>query len=313
MYFHAAVNEQSTKPDSTTKTRSSAQHSKHNQLLQSCTANVGMFESVLLQQQSSLSQNKLSSQTELPAADTQRSAAAGQLLVRYHWLGACVSEHLKHFQDAAQQYEACKAALETVNPAADQAMYLRPVVPAGAPSISTELVDKHLEALKLVAVVENGRKCLDEGGHTQLTSCLVPILLADDTSKILLDVPQQLVGLELLQVCHVVLVLQHARNVCVKLHGCKNGSLFAQATSGSGLLYMFDKLLLQVCDSLRSQQLMLSSYSSLMCILCPTQMVSQKSASSWLLRRKHQEGQTPGSCTCSASLQKQLCSYRHTT
>lgn len=230
MYFHAADKEQSTKPDSTTKTKSSAAQSKHDQLLQSCTANVGVFESVLLQQQSSLSQNKLSAQTELPAADTQRPASAGQLLVRYHWLGACVSEHLKHFEDAAQQYEACKAALETVSPAADQAVYLRPVVPAGAPSISTELVDKHLEALKLVAVVENGRKCLDEGGHIQLTSCLAPILLADDTSKILLDVPQQLVGLELLQVCHVVLVLQHARNVCVKLHSCKDGSRFAQAT-----------------------------------------------------------------------------------
>ena len=204
MYFHAAVEEQSTKPDSSTKNKSSARQSKHDQLLQSCTANVGMFESVLLQQHSSLSQGRPSAQTELPAADTQPSALAGQLLVRYHWLGACVSEHLKHFEDAAQQYEACKAALETVSPAADRAMYLQPFVAAGSPLISTELVDKHLAALKLVAIVEDGRKCLDEGQHTQLTSCLAPVLLASDTSKILLDVPQQLVGLELLQVCHVM-------------------------------------------------------------------------------------------------------------
>ncbi len=202
LYFHAVV-EQSLKRDSTKKTKSNARQSQQEQLLQGCTANVGMFESALFQQQLSLSatasQSSGLAHTEAAGGATQPAQSASHLLVRYHWLGACVSQHLKRFEDAAQQYEACKAGLTMLTQTPEQARHTEPV-PAGAPAISTELVDTRLDALKLIIVVEDGRKCLDEGRHSELVSRLAPVLLASNTSKVHLDVAQQLVGLDLLQV-----------------------------------------------------------------------------------------------------------------
>jgi len=207
LYFHAAV-AHSFKRDSSKKTKSSAQQSQHEQLLQGCTANVGMFESALFQQQLSLSatasQSSALAHTEAAGAATQPAQSASHLLVRYHWLGACVSQHLKRFEDAAQQYEACKAGLTMLTQTPEQARYTEPV-PAGAPAISAELVDTRLDALKLIIVVEDGRKCLDEGRHSELVSRLAPVLLASNTSKVPLDVAQQLVGLDLLQVRYSLL------------------------------------------------------------------------------------------------------------
>ncbi|DBA95749.1 TPA: Calcineurin-binding protein cabin-1, variant 3 [Trebouxia sp. C0004] len=201
LYFHAAV-EQSLMRDSSKKTKSSAWQSQHEQLLQGCTANVGMFESALFQQQLSLSVpasvSSALAHTEAAGAATQPAHSVNHLLVRYHWLGACVSQHLKRFKDAAQQYEACKAGLTMLTQTPKQARYTEPV-PAGAPAISAELVDTRLDALKLIIVVQDGRKCLDEGRHLELVSHLAPVLLASNTSKVPLDVAQQLVGLDLLQ------------------------------------------------------------------------------------------------------------------
>ncbi len=189
--------------DSSKKTKSDDSQSQHEQLLQGCTANVSMFETALFQQQLNLtvtaSQSSALAHTEAAGAATQPAHSASHLLVRYHWLGACVSQHLKRFEDAAQQYEACKAGLTMLTQTPEQARYTEPV-PAGAPAISTELVDTRLDALKLIIVVEDGRKCLDEGRTSELVSGLAPVLLASNTSNIPLDVAQQLVGLDLLQV-----------------------------------------------------------------------------------------------------------------
>lgn len=202
LYFHAVV-EQSSKQDSSKKTKSSARQSQQEELLQGCTANVGMFESALFQQQLNLSatasQSSGLAHTEAAGAATQPAQSASHLLVRYHWLGACVSQHLNRFEDAAQQYEACKAGLTMLSQTPEQAIYTEPV-PAGAPAVSTELVDTRLDALKLIIVVEDGRKCLDEGRCSELLSRLAPALLASNTSKVSLDVAQQVVGLDLLQV-----------------------------------------------------------------------------------------------------------------
>ena len=202
LYFHAAA-EQSLKLDSTKTTKSSARQSQQEQMLQGCTANVGMFESALFQQQLNLSANFSQSSglahTEAAGAATQPAQSASHLLVRYHWLGACISQHLKRFEDAAQQYEACKAGSTLLTQTLEQATYTEPV-PAGAPVISTEMVDTRLDALKLIIVVEDGRKCLDEGRRSELISRLAPVLLASNTSKVPLDGAQQLVGLDLLQV-----------------------------------------------------------------------------------------------------------------
>ncbi|KAA6420724.1 MAG: hypothetical protein FRX49_09301 [Trebouxia sp. A1-2] len=202
LYFHAAA-EQSLEQDSTKITKPNARQSQQERLLQGCTANVGMFESALCQQQQ-LSLSAPASQSsglalaEAAGAATQPAQSASHLLVRYHWLGACVSQHLKHFEDAAQQYEACKAGLIMLSQTSEQAKYTEPVT-AGPPAISTEWVDTRLDALKLIIVVEDGRKCLDEGRHSELVSRLAPVLLASNTSKVPLDVAQQLVGLDLLQ------------------------------------------------------------------------------------------------------------------
>ena len=199
LYFHAAA-EQSLKRDSTRNTKTDARQSQQEQLLQGCTANVGMFEAALFQQQLSLSatasQSSALGYTEAAGAATQPAKSASHLLLRYHWLGACVSQHLKRFEDATQQYEACMTML-TQTP--EQARYTEPA-PAGAPAISTELVDTRLDALKLIIVVEDGRKCLDEGRHSEIVSRLAPVLLASNTSKVHLVVAQQLVALDLLQV-----------------------------------------------------------------------------------------------------------------
>ena len=201
-----------------------------------------MFESALCQQQQ-LSLSAPASQSsglalaEAAGAATQPAQSASHLLVRYHWLGACVSQHLKHFEDAAQQYEACKAGLIMLSQTSEQAKYTEPVT-AGPPAISTEWVDTRLDALKLIIVVEDGRKCLDEGRHSELVSRLAPVLLASNTSKVPLDVAQQLVGLDLLQVRYslpsTITDLSWTRLCCMApyiscfwevLHGCQQPTL----------------------------------------------------------------------------------------
>ena len=227
IYFHAVVQQQKAEPDCK-QSKPASCPSKHDQLLHSCTLNVGVFEAVLLQQQSSLSANTASDLFEAPAADndqlsfvpqdgsTARSGAGSvnqpalpELLVRYHWLGACVSEHLKHFVDAAQHYRACKAALSALPQSSDNATVVRSALAGASSSICTELLERRLEALRLVSIVEDGRKCLDEGMHEELVSRLAPVLLADTVSTPL-DLPQQLVGLGLLQACHTTFLCSNA-------------------------------------------------------------------------------------------------------
>ena len=121
-----------------------------------------------------------------------------QLLVRYHWLNACLSEHLKQFEDASQQFESCKAALAALSDPPDSAQQF--LVTANGLVISTSSVDSRLEMLKIVSIVEEGRKWLDEGRHEELLSRLGPVLLTGNTSQLPLNVPQQLAGLDLIKV-----------------------------------------------------------------------------------------------------------------
>lgn len=118
------------------------------------------------------------------------------LLVRYHWLGGCISEHLKQFEDATQQFEACQAALDVDVGAAPS---VRPTS-SGQPPISAALVNSRLARLKMVAMVEEGRQGIEKGQQQQLIARLGPFLLAVADDAAMLEVPQHLEGLSLLQV-----------------------------------------------------------------------------------------------------------------
>lgn len=196
-----------------------ASSSRTDQLMASCTINIGMFEAALLQQQAAApasqlrqsppdsltltldvsSQDDSAPQSGRIAVSHSPDAAVHQLLVRYHWLGGCLSEHLKQFEDASQQYEACQAALAALSnlPDAVQAMSF---TSASGVAISRALVESRLEALKLIIIVEDGRRCLEEGRHEELVSHLSPVLLSGTNSQLPLNVAQQLAGLDLIKV-----------------------------------------------------------------------------------------------------------------
>ena len=191
-----------------------------------CLSQSGVLEALLLQHQATASPSRLhessqpaepalalsldlSSQdeTDAPSAPSTAQAAPSsshdadiyQLIARYHWLGGCLSEHLKHFEDASQQYQACRTALVALSSLPDTAQAVSFTAASGVP-ISAALVESRLEALEMIIIVEEGRKCLDEGRDEELVSRLSPVLLSGNNIQLPLSVPQQLAGLDLIKV-----------------------------------------------------------------------------------------------------------------
>ena len=225
LYYQASTQEEPSK--TTSKQQESAKlpnekassSSRVDQLMASCTANIGVFEAAVLQQQAVASTSQLhqsppesialtldlsspddsSPQHELAAVSHSPDADTYQLLARYHWLGGCLSERFKHFEDASQQYEACQVALTALSKLSDIPQETSFTSATGV-TISPALVDSRLETLKMMIIVEDGRRCLDEGRHEELVSRLSPVLLSGNTSQLPLDVPQQLSGLALIKV-----------------------------------------------------------------------------------------------------------------
>ena len=204
--------------------KASSSSSRVDQLMASCTANIGVFEAAMLQQQAVASTSQLhqspsesialtlnlssqdgsAPQHERVAVSHSSDAGLYQLLARYHWLGGCLSERLKHFEDASQQYEACQAVLAALSKLSD-ILQVTSFTSARGIAISPGLVESRLETLKMMIIVEDGRRCLDEGRHEELVCRLSPVLLSGNTSQLPLDVTQQLSGLALIKVgAHLV-------------------------------------------------------------------------------------------------------------
>ena len=232
LYYQALIKEQPSKTVSKDKksakpsaakpsSSSSSSGSRSDQLMASCTTNIGMFEAALLQQQATASASQLhqsppdsvaltldlSSQNDSAqqhgwvAVSHSPHADVYQLLARYHWLGGCLSEHLKQIEDASQQYQACQAALAALSNLPD-AVQATSFTSASGVAISPALVESRLETLKMIIIVEDGRRCLDEGRHEELVSRLSPVLLSGTNSQLPLNVAQQLAGLDLIKVVH---------------------------------------------------------------------------------------------------------------
>lgn len=232
LYYQAMVKEEPSTPASqekkacklqAAKASSSSSSSRPDQLMASCTANTGMFEAALLQQQATASASHLhesppdsigltldlSGQGDTAALSPPQNGSVAvshshdadvyQLLARYHWLGGCLSEHLKNCEDASQQYQACQAALAALSNLSDVVQAISFTSASGV-TIAPALVESRLETLKMIVIVEDGRRCLDEGRHEELVARLSPVLLSGNTSQLPLDVPQQLAGLDLIKV-----------------------------------------------------------------------------------------------------------------
>lgn len=206
---------------------------------------MGMFEAALLVQQQAaapvthLDQSppdrmpapgltlELSSQDDVAALTPSEESLAAvshshdgnvyQLLARYHWLGGCLSQHLKQYEDASQQYEACQAVLAAMSSLSHTAQATSFTSACGV-TIAPALVESRLETLKMIMMVEDGRRCLDEGQHEELVARLSPVLLSGTTSQLPLNVPQQLAGLDLIKVAHASLMngLPIAATACVR-------------------------------------------------------------------------------------------------
>ena len=205
MYFQVVESQPS--KTSSRKRKHAATQTKHEQLLHSCTVNVGMFEAafhMMQSAQSSAGTTEQADDTSSPhpqqhtasRASGLQQASLAALLVRYHWLGGCISEHLQHHEDAAQQFEVCRSALTALpvsTPDAD-------VCPSGQAPITTTMVDSRLARLNMINIIEEGRRSIEHGQQAQLIARMLPMLLGDTNDEIQLEVPQQLAGLELLQV-----------------------------------------------------------------------------------------------------------------
>ena len=204
------------------KQRHTTSHSKHDQLLQSCIANVGIFEAALLMQRSA-DFSEAASADSLQGSEAQQATASQPtapnqpsphfLLVRYYWLGGRISEHLKQYEDAAQQYEACKAALSTLSDITLSAQ----AEPVGSGPLTLSQVDSSLARLRMVTMVEDGRKSIEQGQQSELIARLSPVLLAGATDKVALEVPEHLAGLELLQVLLGSVSLSVCLSVCLSV------------------------------------------------------------------------------------------------
>lgn len=144
-------------------------------------------------------------QNSLAAVSHSHDGDVYQLLARYHWLGGCLSQHLKQYEDASQQYKACQAALAAMSTLLDAAQATSFTSASGV-TIAPALVESRLETLNMIMMVEDGRRCLDEGQHEELVARLSPVLLSGTTSRLPLNVPQQLAGLDLIKVVYASLM-----------------------------------------------------------------------------------------------------------
>ena len=227
LYYQAMIKEEPSKTASKQKETAelhdakASSSSRQDQLMASCTANIGMFEAALLQQQAMQpasqlhqsppdsaalnlnmsSQDDSAQQCERGAVSHIPDADVRQLLARYHWLCGCLSEHLKHFEEAFQQYETCHAALAALSTLPD-AVQATSFTSASGVAITPVQVESRLEMLKIIIIMEDGRRCLDEGQHEELVSRLSPVLLSGNASQLPLNVQQQLAGLDLIKVVH---------------------------------------------------------------------------------------------------------------
>ena len=212
----AAAKTCSTSQQANTKSTTRTFKHKINSLMHGCTANLSLFEAALLQQPSHMHitaapvtddvmMDMDSTATSTVAANplTEASPQACELQARYHWLRACISEQHKHTDEANQQLNACKAiihALAAATNTSQQAVRVAPA-PAAVPAITAQAVDKKLEALSMVIMVEEGKQFLQQGQYGQLIARLAPVLLSSDQpGSATLDTPHQLAGLQLLQV-----------------------------------------------------------------------------------------------------------------
>lgn len=206
---------------------------------------MGMFEAALLLQQQAAAPARdqhqsppdsmsapgltleLSSQDDMAALTLPETSLAVvshshdgdiyQLLARYHWLGGCLSQHLKQYEYASQQYEACQAVLAAMSSLSENTQATSFTSASGF-TIAPALVESRLETLKMIMMVEDGRRCLDEGQHEELVARLSPVLLSGSNSQLPLNVPQQLAGLDLIKVVHACLMptLSFAGPGCVR-------------------------------------------------------------------------------------------------
>ena len=101
--------------------------------------------------------------------------------------------------DAAQQLEACRHAVSALAASTEAPLHEVSVAisPHTAASITTKAIDQKLAELKTLMMVEEGRKCLEQGQYQELISRLAPVLLS---GSVALEKPHQLAGLQLLQV-----------------------------------------------------------------------------------------------------------------
>lgn len=204
----------------TKKSSTKALKHKMNSLKHGCSANLGLFEAALMQQDGHSSLTAAQAVTTAAAMDTDGTYAtsiptsastlpeAGSVLqachlqARYHWLQACISEQQKQMDDAAQQLEACRHAVSALAALTEAPLHEVSVAtfPHTAAPITTKVIDQKLAELETLMMVEEGRKCLEQGQYQELISRLAPVLLS---GSVALEKPHQLAGLQLLQVSHL--------------------------------------------------------------------------------------------------------------
>lgn len=190
--------------------------------MRGCVANLGSFEAAVLQQHSS-SDTTAHTPTPLTATGTDSTnrgdvptctpQSLRQLQIRYHWLQAGISKQQKQVQDAAYQLEACAAALHAFAEA-DKCLQHEvsvALMPPTAQPITSQIVNQKLDELNMLIMVQEGRKCIEQGQHQTLIARLAPVLLASGPDTPPIEVSHQLAGFQLLQV-------QQDANCILSLH-----------------------------------------------------------------------------------------------
>lgn len=220
LYFGASAQLAAAKTNSagqsTKKSSTKALKHKMNNLKHGCSANLGLFEAALMQDGQS-TPIAAQAETTATAMDTNGTDTpsiptltptltapgsvpqACHLQARYHWLQACISEQQRHMDDAAQQLEACRHAVSALAASTEATLHDVSVVtfPHTAATITAKATEYKLAELETLMMVEEGRKCLEQGQHQELISRLAPVLLS---GSVALEKPHQLAGLHLLQV-----------------------------------------------------------------------------------------------------------------
>lgn len=198
------------------KTTRALKH-KLNSMLNAYAVNLGLFEAALLHSQSSGPSAAATADTPaLLNTDASVGLSSGtpdsqydvsslelcQIQIRYHWLQASISEQRKLMEDAAAQLSACNLALAALAHASSMPQqHLSVATSTASGPVTATAVEQKIQQLKMLLMVENGRKSLDHGQHQELVAHLGPVLLPEgDAPPANMEAPQQLAGLRLLQV-----------------------------------------------------------------------------------------------------------------